>query len=333
MSTSPSSTRYSWMDRCLLAFALAAPVTIALAEPLAYIALPLWLWFVWTKRATAGSIKESPYFWPIVLFVCVVAFASALGLRPLLSFRKMDRLFLLGLVFIVPAVFASDGPDRWRFLQNLALLFVAGATLKALYDVVRIPIALWNATETVDENGMPILYKLGNMREPQMYMAAMCLVVGALVHGAWPERRWLSWISLVILLAAFVLHFKRGAWFAFVLTAFLLAVLAGNRRVFLALAVCGVLLLALPQARERLKTIRNEFSVTMGGRMALWTRTAPRLIAADPTGLGWRAVKHEDLRKGSRRVQRGLNHLHNNVMQVTLELGWLGLAAWLNWIG
>src|SRR5262245_20882479 len=165
------------LEWTLLAFAFTAPITIALAEPLAYLILPLFLW-----SARSRSRSSNPLFWPITIFVAAVALSSVLGLRPALSFRKMDRLLLLGVVFALPFVAAGESADRWKLLRNMAALFVAGACIKALFDIVRIPYALITAQPPPGgvEPEMPLLYTLGNMREPQMFMVALCFLVGAL---------------------------------------------------------------------------------------------------------------------------------------------------------
>jgi len=52
-----------------------------------------------------------------------------------------------------------------------------------------------------------------------------------------------------------------------------------------------------------------------------------------PQGIGYGAATHEDFLKYARRIQPKLNHLHNNVVQIALELGWAGLGIWLYWMG
>jgi O-antigen ligase len=49
--------------------------------------------------------------------------------------------------------------------------------------------------------------------------------------------------------------------------------------------------------------------------------------------MGWYAVTHEDFVPHTEYVQPHLDHLHNNLLQVALETGWLGLAVWLAWMG
>jgi O-antigen ligase len=48
--------------------------------------------------------------------------------------------------------------------------------------------------------------------------------------------------------------------------------------------------------------------------------------------MGWSAVQREDLAAHTPFLQEKLNHLHNNLLQVAVETGWLGLAAWMAWM-
>jgi hypothetical protein len=78
--------------------------------------------------------------------------------------------------------------------------------------------------------------------------------------------------------------------------------------------------------------LTDEWSNRQGGRYVLWMDVAPVLLKQYPQGMGLKATRHEDLTRISPRVQPNLDHLHNNVIQVRLELGWAGLLAWLWWM-
>ena len=49
--------------------------------------------------------------------------------------------------------------------------------------------------------------------------------------------------------------------------------------------------------------------------------------------MGWKSVRHEDFVAVTDQVEPRLNHLHNNLLQIRLELGWFGLIAWTLWMG
>ncbi len=324
MSDSVNRTA-GWEERVLafllLGYALLAPISIALSQPLVYAAGPVWLCHVVRRRDV--QIFRSPYAVPVALF-SLLAFASSLwAIHPDITFSKSHRLPMLWLVFMVGTAFRPSRPGGWEQAGRAALLFVAGTTLRALYDVGRV------AVEGV--YGVP-LFSTGNMRDPQMYMVALCLLLALVLHPPRAELVRNAALALLANAAGLVLHFKRGAWFAFGCAAGVMALAARRWKVIAVLAVCGLGLLLVPQTRARLSSLKDEWSVRTGGRYVLWARVAPEILRDHPQGLGWAGVRHEDLLRYSRRVQPKLNHVHNNALQVAVELGWAGLALWLWWM-
>ena len=67
--------------------------------------------------------------------------------------------------------------------------------------------------------------------------------------------------------------------------------------------------------------------------MVLWTEAAPALLAEHPFGMGYTATTYDDIARHAPRLKEPLNHLHNNPLQIAVELGWAGLAVWLVWMG
>jgi O-antigen ligase len=315
-----------WDERLLgvllLGYALMAPISIALSQPLVFAAFPIWLYGV-IRRRDARPLR-SPYFLPIVLFM-LLAFASSLwAIHPDITFPKCHRLLMLPLVFIVGSVFRPDRAGGWTKATWAVALFVCGTTFRAFYDVCRV------AGEV--SGGTP-LFQTGTMRDPQMYMTALCLLVAILLYPPRPglvrRARWAVLANAVGL----VIHFKRGAWFSFGLAMGIVALVARRWRILGVLALCGLGLLLVPQTRARLAMLRDESSFRMGGRYVLWTEVAPGLLRDHPLGVGWGGVRYRDLRSYYWGVQRGLKHVHNNVLQVAIEVGWMGLALWLWWMG
>lgn len=302
----------------VLAHVVAVPLSIAVAQPLSYLALACWVVMVVRERSFA-SVLRSPYFWPVLCFGLVATASVAWSVRPAVSADKLHRLLLIPMLFVLPYAFSGEEKGGWR----IAAYYIAGTTLLALFDVARVPIQVLQ--------GMP-LFHTGNMRDPQMYLAALCLLAAALAWFRLPrQRRWV--IALLVINAlGMVLHFKRGAWFACILAVTLMALLAGRKRWLLVVAAVMISLFAVPQVRERLALLKDASAPEMGGRYILWTHVAPQLLRQYPHGMGWASVRHEDLSQFGRYVQPKLSHLHNNVIHIAVELGWLGLAAWLGWM-
>ncbi len=318
--------RLTWDDRALCwlvwGFAFLLPFSIAAAETLAFLAVAVWLYGA-VRRRRWGFVR-SAYFWPTACFAVIALLSSFWGLRPEISLPKCHRLWLLGLIFILPEAFGPDRPSGWRNALWALGLFVAGTTLLGLFDVCRV---IWLVHRGV------ALFDTGNMRDPQYYLCALCLLMAAWTNPEWTRQKPRLVPALLLTAAGLVLHFKRGAWFSFVLAAGLMGLIGRRYRTVLAVFLCAVALLAVPQVRLRLQALSSESSRRAGGRWELWTRVAPEMIRQYPQGIGLCGTKHEDFLKHTLNIQPKLNHLHNNLLQVALETGLAGLAVWLWWMG
>lgn len=329
--------RWTWW--LLWGHALCLPISIALAQPMAFLIGPCWLWLAWRqgRRFPSGW----PCAWPMLAFVICAIASAFLGARPLHSLDKADRLLLLGVALALPALGVAGGAAGEARSVRFLLLFVLGSSLQAAADFVRIPWQYVSETRAFDamlaagstlSAHRPTIYDMGNMRDPQFYMVALCVILGLLLHRR-PglSVRWLA-VALGLNAVALLAHFKRGAWLSFIVAVACMALLSGRRRTLALVLVGAAAALALPQVQERLGQVREEFQIRQGGRYVLWTRVAPQLLEEYPWGIGWRATEHADLTRYGYKVQRKLNHLHDNLLEVALETGWAGAAAWLAWM-
>ena len=330
-----------WLAWCVMAHVALLPLSIALSQPFAFLAALLVAWLCWSQRSTPQPAH--PVRWDMVAFAALAVASISWSIRPAQTADKLDRMILLGMIMAIPWL-TTRGQTPWsrEGVGRLVLLFIAGATVQAAVDVVRIPLAYHHALQIHDalvqagersaRSLRPTWFDMGNMRDPQMYMVSLSLLVGwFLYRRSDGGLRW-WWLATVLNGAAFVLHFKRGAWLAFLASAALMALAARRKRMLLILLLAVASALAVPQVRERLSLLKDELRLKTGGRYALWTEVGPRMMDEHPWGLGWKAARHEDFTRYTVRIQPKLNHLHNNALQMRLELGWPGLAAWLAWM-
>jgi putative inorganic carbon (HCO3(-)) transporter len=164
----------------------------------------------------------------------------------------------------------------------------------------------------------------------------MLLATVTLAHLLFtPDRRSSYWLLLPLLLltAALVMTHTRGAWLGFAVGAAF--ILACRKRLFLLLLpiLLVVTFVVAPQAvRDRLRSIVDPADVTARERLYMWS-SGLRMIRDYPwTGVGLNGVKgvypaYRDPRATGARW----GHLHNNLIQVAVERGLLGLTCWL-WI-
>jgi O-antigen ligase len=306
----------------LLGFSVALPISISAAQPLAFLAIPVWVYGLVSRKDK--SFLQCPYFWPVAVFSTIALLSSIWGVRPEVSLPKCHRLFLLLVIFMMGSAFRPDYADGWKKARLAAVLFIVGTTLRAAYDVVRVIVEVGRGAH---------IYNTGNMRDPQMYMVSLCILLAAFIGQGPGKKRIPAPTALGLNAIGLILHFKRGAWFSFLLSAGIMSWIARRRKIVVAVMLCAVALVFVPQVRDRLHLLKQEWSDQQGGRHVLWTKVAPAMLKQYPLGMGFKATKHEDFLPYASYVQPKLDHLHNNALQITLELGSAGLAAWLGWMG
>jgi len=168
------------------------------------------------------------------------------------------------------------------------------------------------------------------MRDPQFYLSALLMLIAAGCGGVFPVNARARAAALLATGAALVLHFKRGVWLAFGVSAATLCLFFRRRAFIVLLPAIGAVLL-LPPVRARWSALTEEFG-PRASRRVLWTRIAPKMIRENPWGVGRGVIRNKDLQRYGRLRETKLNHLHNNGLQIAVESGWGGVAAWTVWM-
>ncbi len=311
-------------------FVLAAtiPFSIALAQAAAGVALALWV--ADSIRRRQSSWRRNPFMVPFLLFAAIATFSAFDGFRPEVSIPKLHRLMWFLLAFAIPDL-AARGGDRVELVRRMVLGLIAGGCVATGLHVFDIGRAMLRIPEGVGAGFW--LYHQGSMRTPQFHMTALLLLLAGAGDGWLGLRPRMAAAALALNVAGLVLHFKRGVWGAFagatVLMGFAGARIRG-RTAAIALASVAILC-CLPQVRQRLIDAPRDF-VVGGGRWELWTQATPKLMKLAPRGLGFGAMRNEDLRHLVQPLESKINHLHNNALQMLVELGWFGLVAWSGWM-
>lgn len=170
-------------------------------------------------------------------------------------------------------------------------------------------------------------------------MMAAALTSLWLLPVRWKETGRFTWVWKVlpvVLFAGLVVTLKRGSLFVFLLLGLVFAMRhIGGKRCVLALALLVVMVWTLPASRARLRQIPDEFRLEKGGRVLLWTNLAPAIRKQYPWGVGFRGLTYPALRYATDngwRLEQKQNHLHNNILQVQVEFGNLGLAVYFAWM-
>jgi hypothetical protein len=130
------------------------------------------------------------------------------------------------------------------------------------------------------------------------------------------------------LIAAFIINLKRGPWLGFGSSLLILGVFLARKRL-IAAAVCGTLVLfALGPAKQRIMNFTADYEIN-GGRKNMW-ELGMELTERYPLGLGLGNASYMRIIDPSLPPQH--RHMHNNLLNVAVETGLIGLMAYISWM-
>lgn len=301
----------------MMLYSLAMPFSISLSETPGLLLPVLSILFLLRPvRLLVGSRLLSISSLLLLVYALLMV---VFGWMPEGSAHALHRLVAFLNVIAFPLI-VLKGPQPDRDILWVVRAFLLGVVILGIQHSVELPLELRRGVS---------LFDTGNMTDPQFFMTALVLV-SALGPEVLPGRARQTFLFLCLLyIGGLLIHFKRGAWIAASLAC--MAVIALKRKVVAMLWIVAVagLALCLPATRMRLTQLRELPDVRVGGRWALWTEAAPGLIRDHPWGVGFKQSSHELLLQYTRNIQPGLDHLHNNLLQIPVELGWIGLILWL----
>lgn len=297
---------------CLALTALAATLSVAIAQIALGLTLLLALWLLARRR---GAPVRTGLELPAALFV-----GWALLMIPFSGDRAQSLLFarrfwLLAAVWL----FATHGRGGRR-RGALAVAFLAGAVMAALYG-------LRGAARAAD---LTIEHRLtlaqGYMTGGGLMMIAALTALAFVAAGPRGRARLLAALALAPLLVALVLTMTRGAWLGFLVgAAVVLALRRARWLVPLAVVVAALVALAPASARDRFLSSFDPRHERNTERETMW-RTGWRMMLDHPfTGVGDRDLKriYAQYHRGEEVEIQG--HLHSNLVQFGAIWGVPGL--------
>jgi putative inorganic carbon (HCO3(-)) transporter len=123
-------------------------------------------------------------------------------------------------------------------------------------------------------------------------------------------------------------NLKRGAWIAVLMEFIIIGCLFSRRLLFGSLAISVFLLSTLAPVRDRIGSIWDHFLIH-GGRSSIW-QLGVEIVGRFPLGVGPSNAAY--MRKLDPTMPASHLHMHNNLLNIAVETGFLGLAAFLWWI-
>lgn len=314
------------------AFVLGLGVSITLSETALTVLTLLWLWRLRDPAARAAA--RWPLWQPVLAFSAVSLVSALASGHPLTALGGCKGLLLVTALYVTADVLARPA-DGHRFLSAL-LVVVTVAAVVGLLQTVTCPgpaadygSPAWLYHRCYRARGFFSIYMtLAGVLSLVLLASLPRLLPGAALPR-WPTLPWM--VSLGGLLATYT----RGAWIGFAAGVLALLPITRKGRWLLlgGLIVVGLAALAGPQhLRQRFLTMGDPDDPTVKERVYMW-RSGLTMWRQHPVlGLGPGGVKREyESYALPEAVKKRTGHVHNTPLQILVERGVLGLAAWL-WI-
>lgn len=302
-------------------FLFASTFSIALTQTALGLTLILWVCFALKRKAPV--LRRTMLDVPLLLFVAVSLAAALLSDERIASLRNLRNFALMSVIYMIGSLLAT----RRMALRQFSVLLVSGAGAGAY------GIAIYLLGKGAGSFG----------RSPGSFSNAMtfggillllCSLFFAIAVGTGVARglRWAAAGAAVVSSTALFFTFTRSSWVGAVVS--IVIILAFLRRrwlvPFAAALVLFVLLLPV-HYRARVESIWNPKHMTNVHRLQLLQGGA-KIIRDHPViGVGTKDLAGEYRRVMPPGAVQVFGHMHNIFLQVAVQTGFVGLAAfcWL----
>jgi len=324
----------------LFAAGLAFSISLCNWAIFAFVLLPLIIRADLTRRP---PLYHTPLDWPFAALYASMLVASATAY--LVGGAEFgNRSFLWTLTYTAPLVyytvaFGLPGQPR-RLLTAMLWIFFIGAAANSAYAVYQFARAVAEGADvfTVRPGG-----RLFYMTYGGVMMLAVTAVVATFVRGRLSGKAKVALAALLaIMLAGLAASLVRSAWVGLAASVFVIAVIAERRLLWAFPVVVGLAVLIAPRPIiKRAESIINAATERAEGeaegppefRVDIW-RTTLRIARDYPiTGVGVHNTMYlYDEYKDEASIESQVPHAHNNYIQLVVERGVVGLAAFAYFI-
>jgi hypothetical protein len=186
-----------------------------------------------------------------------------------------------------------------------------------------------------------VTVRVMNFKYAVFYQPPLILMVGILLwklhffsylrrfwSTTYTQASFLALAFLPLLICAFIFQLKRGPWIGVLFAITFLGIQLGNRKVVLGVIISGLSMLTFPIVRNRLFNLITDFTIA-GGRERMWT-IGLEIASRFPLGVG--PKNSIFMRTLDPYLPPTHRHLHNNLLNVIVEMGYLGGVIFIWWM-
>jgi len=339
---------------CFILFTLSCNFSISITQAVAYFGVAVWL--IQAYRQNSERPFNLPLVWPLVIFILAAGIATIAAVDVGLSFSGFKKLSKIIIFFWVANALASTHP--WKVLSDLADRF----RLNKLKEYFEINIkSVRNRNPTYALMGLLILagvfssiigifqalthsegfwYRYGVhgslsnlMTYAQILMLISCMGLSMVIFNP-PRSRVMIWIGLAFMGLAILLTLNRQSWLGLFLAITFL--LFNKKKAFSLMPVFFAILVFLlgPQTlKDRIKTMTDLKDYSVNERFLMWQAGWDILKDHPLTGCGFKCQFVIADQYPEHPILQKYTHMHNSPVQVAVDTGIIGLAAWISiWI-
>jgi len=291
-------------------------VSITLAQAAILLALAAWMLTLFLPAAERRL--SFPLLLPMAGFFLASAVAALTAVDPYLSLKELRNVFQPAFFYLIVNHLQEE-----EQATSLTRLLIAVGTLASLYGLSQ------TLTQGAD-------FRVPGTMSIYMTFAGLLMLIEtvalAQVLFHTPTRQWL-WLvpALFPLTGALIMTHTRGAWLGLVAGFSLLLWLRKKSALLVFPVIALAIFLTSPLAvQNRMSSFLNPSDVTFNERLSMW-HSGLQIIRDYPlTGVGMDGLKRiYPAYKQPTALKERTSHLHNNVLQIAVERGLIGLAFWL----
>lgn len=283
------------------------PFSIFIAQTLLILAAVAAALDAWSRRPPA---PRTPLDLPMACFFGASLLGAFLGLDLAHSLWGLRTYLQIVIVYLVYA-YATDVERAFLLVR----CFLAGSAITASYTL------LGALAPTVFTR----LF-LGQMTQSGQLLFAIGFAAPLVLRHASSER--LARPALLLYVLALIVNLKRGAWLGATATIVTTALFTSRRLLLATAAAILVVVAAASPVRERIANSTRDLFLP-GNRYDIWV-AAIDVVHRFPMGVG---RKNGAILRDYANIPQHHKHAHNNLLQITMESGYLGLATFLWWMG
>jgi O-antigen ligase len=317
------------------AFVAGLGLSITLAQTALALLTLLLLWRLRDPAVRAAA--RWPLWMPVAAFSLTTVLSALLSGHPTASLADAKGLLLVAALYVT-ADAVRDPPAADRFLLGLALAATVAAGVGLLQVGLCPPSNApleeppWLYHRCTRARGLFSIY----MTLAGVLSLALLVTLPRLLPGA--AGRWRLVGPWLVMLGGLLFTYTRGAWVGFVAGTLTMIATIGRGRWLLVIGLvvlAGSALMAPDEMRRRVFSMANPEEAGARERVYMWRSGLAMWRERPVLGVGPGGVKRDYARYAlPEAVKQRTSHVHSTPLQILVERGSLGLAAWLAiWAG